>query len=278
MKEWMKQQYERFVFKTIGTPLFMRRIEYDTILEWLDPNEDERILDIGCTRGALILRISLKSHHTYGIDLAPKDIEWAQRFAQSIGLDCAFTIGNAEALPYPNDFFDKIVCSSALEHFEKDSTALNEMNRVLRPGGVLILTVDSFTYPIGKEWKARHKLMFDIKQYYDRHELQTLLTASGFEMVRGKYILHSKVATFFLKKHIKHRNSLVLTIINSFIAYPPVLLFEKLSDDAHQGYTLLAEGRKLQRNGFHSLRNSFQNSSQQIRDEEQETSERDEQF
>ena len=241
---WIKQQYERFIFKTIGSPLFFRRIEHHQILKWLDPNENERILDVGCSRGGLILNISLKSHHTYGIDLAVKDIEWAQRFAQSLGLDCAFTVGNAEALPYPNNFFDKVICSSALEHFEKDTTALNEMSRILKPGGVLILTVDSFTYPIDEEWKARHKRMFGVEHYYDRNELQTRLAASGFEMVRSKYILHSPVATYFLKKHIKHVNNFFLATVSSLIAYPPVLLFEKLSDDAPQGYTLLGEGKK----------------------------------
>ena len=57
MKEYMKELIRHLIYKTIGTHSFIRRIEWRSMLEYLDPNEGERILDIACGVGELSLKI-----------------------------------------------------------------------------------------------------------------------------------------------------------------------------------------------------------------------------
>ena len=48
MNEYMKEQIGLWIYKTIGTSSFIRRLEWRSMLEWLDPKEGERILDVAC--------------------------------------------------------------------------------------------------------------------------------------------------------------------------------------------------------------------------------------
>jgi SAM-dependent methyltransferase len=75
-----------------------------------------------------------------GIDLFSKEIENWKRIDPKLDLD----VQDASNMPYAGDTFDAIVCLSVLEHIGsgKDATALAEMWRVLKPGGVLHLTTD----------------------------------------------------------------------------------------------------------------------------------------
>ncbi len=57
------------------------------------------------------------------------------------------TVGDAHALPFSDNSFDKILCTEVLEHLHTPDLAISEMKRVLRPSGLLILTT-RFVYPI----------------------------------------------------------------------------------------------------------------------------------
>lgn len=50
-------------------------------------------------------------------------------------------VGSVESIPFPDNSFDSIVCTQVLEHVAHPEVAMSELNRVLRPGGVLLLTV-----------------------------------------------------------------------------------------------------------------------------------------
>ena len=54
----MKELIKHLIHKTIGTPNFIRRIEWRSMLEWLDAKEGERISDVACGGGALSLKIA----------------------------------------------------------------------------------------------------------------------------------------------------------------------------------------------------------------------------
>jgi ubiquinone/menaquinone biosynthesis C-methylase UbiE len=53
MKEYMKKQIGHWIYKTMGTLSFIRRIEWRSMLEWLATKEGERILDIACGVGGV---------------------------------------------------------------------------------------------------------------------------------------------------------------------------------------------------------------------------------
>jgi ubiquinone/menaquinone biosynthesis C-methylase UbiE len=245
MNEYMKELIRHLIYKTMGTLNFIRRIEWQNMLEWLDPKEDERILDIACGGGALSLKIAEKGCEVYGVDISEDAINGAKRLAEREKIACEFEIGSAEDLPYPDGYFDKVICSSSLEHFKDDIRALKEMHRVLKPNGSVVLTTDSFTYPISEELKETHREIAYVVNYYTAEKLKERFGIAGFEMNRSKYLLNSRITSFFFEMGVELRWSGILWMMVSFIAYPLCLMSDRLFGVKDKGYTLIVEGRRL---------------------------------
>jgi hypothetical protein len=117
------------------------------------------------------------------------------------------------------------------------------MNRVLIRNGTLVLTVDSFSYSVDDEYKERQAQAYYVKHYYDKRKLSELFAQTGFEMMRSKYLMHSRAARYFFTKLIG-RNYGFFSIMVALFAYPFVIIGDRLSDEDEGGFTLLAEGRK----------------------------------
>jgi ubiquinone/menaquinone biosynthesis C-methylase UbiE len=244
MNEYMKELIGHLIYKTMGTTAFFRRIEWRNMLEWLDPKEGERILDIACGGGVLSLKIAEKGCEVYGVDLSKDAIKYAEHLAEREGITCEFVVGSAEDLPYPDGYFDKVICSSSLEHFKDDIRALKEMHRVLKPNGSVVLTTDSFNYPISEELKEMHREIAYVVNYYTLETLKERFEIAGFEMNRSKYLLNSRITSFFFKIGIKKKWSGISWMIISFFAYPLCLVSDRLFAKRDKGYTLIAEGEK----------------------------------
>ena len=242
----MKELIRHLIYKTIGTPSFIRRIEWRSMFEGLDLKEGEKILDVACGVGVLSLKIAEKGCKVYGIDKSEDVIDHAKRRSERERIPCEFEVGDAEDLPYPNGYFDKVVCSSSLEHFKEGIKALKEMNRVLKQKGSVVLTTDSFAYPINDELKEMHRKIAYIANYYTQEKLKERFEAAGFEMRRGEYLLNSRITSFFVNHlFIKMRLSGILRMMISFLVYPLCLVSDKLFGEKDKGYTLIAEGEEV---------------------------------
>ena len=240
----MRKYIGHLIYKWFGTLNFIRQMEWRNMLDWLEPKEGERILDIACGGGTLSLKIAEKGCEVYGVDLSEDAINSAKRLAEREKIACEFKVGSAEDLPYPDGYFDKVVCSSSLEHFKDDMKALKGMYRVLKPNGSVVLTTDSFTYPIGDELKEMHRKIAYISNYYTIEKLKERFEIAGFEMNQSKYLLNSGITSFFFKVGIKIKWSGKLWMVVSFIAYPLCLVSDRLFGVKDKGYTLIAEGKK----------------------------------
>ena len=246
----MKNHIRHLIYKTMGTTEFIRRIEWQNMVEYLNPTEGERILDVACGGGELSLKIAEKGCEVHGVDISEDAIEYAKRLAEREKIVCEFEIGSAEDLPYPEGYFDKVVCSSSLEHFNDDIKALKEMYRVLKPNGSVVLTTDSFTYPVRDELKEKHREIAHVVNYYTRETLKERFEISGFEINRSKYLLNSRITSFFFKIGIKLGWRGILWMGISFIAYPLCLMSDGLFGLNDKGYTLIAEGKKVKEDSF----------------------------
>jgi ubiquinone/menaquinone biosynthesis C-methylase UbiE len=215
------------------------------MLEWLNPKEGEMILDNACGGGALSLKIAEKGCEVKGIDILEKAINGAKHLAEREKIACEFEIGTAEDLPYLDGYFDKVICSSSLEHFKDDIKALKEMHRVLKPNGGVVLTTDSFTYPIRDELKEMHREIAYVVNYYTAEKLKERFEIAGFEMTWSKYLLNSRITSFFFKIGIKKKWSGISWMALSFFAYPLCLVSDRLFGKRDKGYTLIAEATKI---------------------------------
>jgi SAM-dependent methyltransferase len=232
------------IFRLMGTGSFVRRLEWRRMLEWLSPRKDERILDVACGMGELSLLIARRGAEVFGLDMSEAAIEAAERLSRKVKIPCEFRVGDAQKLPYPDGYFDKIVCSSSLEHFEDDSLAVGEMRRVLKNGGRVVLTTDSFTLPIKAELKERHRRKCSVMHYYTRESMEASFRNCNLGICRSDYLIKSSLASFFLKQWIKYPGPAVFWIAVAFCGYPFFIVSEKLAGGREGGYTLIAEAVK----------------------------------
>ena len=96
------------------------------------------VLDLGCAGGFMSEALAERGARVTGIDPAEQAIEAARAHARDVGLEIQYDTGVGEALPYPDDSFDHVVCVDVLEHVGDLSKVLHEVFRVLRPGGMFL--------------------------------------------------------------------------------------------------------------------------------------------
>ena len=104
--------------------------------EWL-PEATGNLLDAGCAWGYATSHFASKSRCTLGIDIDSESI----RVARLRYPDIEFFESPLEETPFKADLFDVVVMNDVLEHVGDELGTLNEMFRILRPGGIVILTV-----------------------------------------------------------------------------------------------------------------------------------------
>lgn len=98
------------------------------------------LLDVGAGTGELVLLFDELGHRARGMDLSPEMVRVATEKAAARGVDTEFRIGDAEALPYNEGSFDAIHARHLLWTLPHPRRALADWLRVLRPGGILLVT------------------------------------------------------------------------------------------------------------------------------------------
>jgi ubiquinone/menaquinone biosynthesis C-methylase UbiE len=94
------------------------------------------VLEIAPGPGYLCIELArLGPYAIRGVDLSASMVKIAQQKAAEAGVPVDFEQGNASNLPYPRDTFDFLVCRAAFKNFAQPVKALQEMHRVLKPGG-----------------------------------------------------------------------------------------------------------------------------------------------
>ena len=145
--------------------------------------QDLRILDVGCGTGA-----NLKMLREYGAAEGVDISEQAVDFCHARGLTDV-RLGAAEELPRANDTFDLVTALDVIEHLDDDSVGLNEIRRVLRPNGRVLLFVPAFMFLWGVQDDVSNH-----RRRYTRKQLVEAVTAAGLEVEMVSYANF----TFFL--------------------------------------------------------------------------------
>lgn len=135
---------ERILSK-VGDLSFRRRIL--TLFGYLDIKPSDKVLDAGCGEGFYVMLLDqLYGCQVVGLDNDPGILERAKKWVgEKEGIK--FIVGDVTKLLFANESFDKVILSEVLEHIPGDRQALSEIYRVLKPGGVLGITVPSHNYP-----------------------------------------------------------------------------------------------------------------------------------
>jgi 2-polyprenyl-3-methyl-5-hydroxy-6-metoxy-1,4-benzoquinol methylase len=148
--------------------------KYAIVLRYLRKHPTLRILNVGCGSGELSLQLGAKGHKVLGIDVEPAHIELARKNAARAGSPAG---GDFIASPV-EDFqsattFDCVVSTDVLEHIEDDHAAFEHMMGLLRPGGLVVLTV-----PAGPWLFGYHDEQLGHFRRYTKRTLRRLVEAS----------------------------------------------------------------------------------------------------
>lgn len=131
------KEYDRWYETPLGA--FVDARETEAALALCPPDLGHHLLDAGCGTGRFSLKMALLGHQVTGIDLSEPMLAYAREKARYAGLDLAFHAMDLLALDFPDDHFDGIVSMALFEFIRDDQKAMDELFRVLRPGGYLMI-------------------------------------------------------------------------------------------------------------------------------------------
>ncbi len=150
-----------------------RRLIIQNLLDRLDLPGSARILDVGCGTGG-----NLSLLREYGEAEGCDFSEEAIRFCKLRGFEHAFQASIYE-LPCADGEYDLVTCFDVIEHLRLDLPAFEELNRVCRPGGYLLVTL-----PAGPALYSSFDCIAGHLRRYSRNDVIELLSRSGFQPVR----------------------------------------------------------------------------------------------
>ncbi len=150
-----------------------RRLVRRLIHRYAPDREPLRILDAGCGSGGT-LRALEGVGQLHGCDVSPA----ALAMCRERGL-CNLRASSVEQLAYPDESFDVVVSCDVLEHVPDDQAAVDEMVRVLTPGGILVTTVPAHR----SLWSEHDEALAHLRRY-ENEELRSLFEKAGLEVLR----------------------------------------------------------------------------------------------
>lgn len=173
------------------------------MVEDLELKSRDKVLEIGCGDGYYLslLRRFDPTLNLVGVDIDKSALVHAKEYisARKVKL----ILANAEKLPFKDESFDKIVMSEVIEHVVNEHTVLSEARRVLKTGGVMVLTTCNIDYPFFWDpvnWVLQHLFYTHIQKgfwagiwnqhlrMYNKKELEKLLKEVGFSISQSKIL------------------------------------------------------------------------------------------
>ncbi len=182
---------------------------------------NERILDIGCSNGVFSAYLVKKGFKCYGLELDDRAIDKSKK------LGILIKKGDfLEKLPFISEMFDMIFAGEVIEHTIDDDGFLKEVCRVLKPGGLLVLTTPNLLSLGNRILMLLGKMpRFAYAQYHYRiYNLQTIkdkIKQSGFQILKtdSSYIIISSAYNRFIGFLSERLASILPSFGEGFIVY-----------------------------------------------------------
>jgi SAM-dependent methyltransferase len=201
----------------------------DLCLNLLEVKKGEKILDVGCEAGAMMVYAGLLGAEVSGVDICAESVEKANKYLAKFSIKGKAVVGDARKLDFPDNHFDKAISSDFFEHLSAGDNiqVLNEIKRVVKPGGSIVIKTPNLTY---LKWARVFKMFRRILQLRnpfsvviphttgDAHQHVGLLTKSGLaKILRAAGFLNFKFYYSFNSKI--ERNNYALA---EFLSWHPI--------------------------------------------------------
>lgn len=157
--------------------------------EKLDLTPASRLLDVGCGTGRHILELTRYEGTFVGLDMARDDLRSMRYLLEitkrerPVPASVHMIEGDGGRLPFDDDLFDQVLCTETLEHVPDDRAILRELVRVLKPNGVLAISVpDEYSERLLWRVSPRYKnAPGGHVRIYRRRDIRQLLHENGAE-------------------------------------------------------------------------------------------------
>ncbi len=158
-----------------------KRWEYPWALERAQLAPGSRVLDAGCGASIFPIHLAACGHRVSAVDLHPP-----QGLAAMHGVRVDYRKAGIDRLPFPDWEFDAVFCISVIEHLGREGipAVLQELGRVVRPGGRVVLTTDYYEDAAASLWYEGPGERFPVDwSFFDESLLRELiLEAPGFRV------------------------------------------------------------------------------------------------
>ena len=176
----------------------MQTIRFDK----LELKKESSVLDMGCGEGRHTIGLYVdRKINAFGFDLSHKDLKIAEGRLNDFPASkndengCFFGVSNINQLSFSDDSFDSVICSEVLEHVDSPEESVKELIRVLKPGGILALSVPRFL----PEWicwklsKGYQQMPGGHVRIFKHRTLKSLAVSEGmsYESFHWAHGLHS---------------------------------------------------------------------------------------
>jgi len=154
-----------------------------------------RLLNVGCAHGPDFPPFA-PSFELYGVDISPKMLELARKYAEKFNFKVELKQADARNLPYPDTYFNFAIAVASLHHIEGNAErlkALVELKRVLQPGGEAFITVWNKWQPkfwfkskdVRIPWKSKDEVLYRYYHLFSYGELEGLVKQAGFKVIKS---------------------------------------------------------------------------------------------
>jgi ubiquinone/menaquinone biosynthesis C-methylase UbiE len=176
----IKEPYDKFVinlqesFLTLGAK---KRIQF--MIQHIDFTPDDILLDVGGNTGKITEVYARDCKEIVVLEPKHAVVEYGRKYRPHI----KFVEGEAENIPSPGQSFDKVVASASFHHFPHQDRGLEEMKRVLKPNGkMIIMEIDPNTRK-GKCLKICEGMLHTGARFYEPLQLRKKVEEHGLKVL-----------------------------------------------------------------------------------------------
>ncbi len=153
-----------------------------------------RLLNVGCAHGPDFLPFQ-SGFDLHGVDFSLEMLRFARKYSRKFGLSTNPVLADVTHLPYPDATFDWVIAVATYHHLrgkQPRETALNELRRVLKPGGEAFITVWNRWQPrfwfsrreVAVPWRTKSKTLHRYYYLFSYPELKKLVNQANLEVLK----------------------------------------------------------------------------------------------
>jgi ubiquinone/menaquinone biosynthesis C-methylase UbiE len=204
-RKWFDVWAESWTFRRLRP--WLRYVQRQ-VLDRIDWSQVTAVLDVACGTGWATMEAArsmqgVDAGMACGCDISTGMLAWRTNEEEG-DAEAYFSAASAQALPFRGDSFDIVICTAAFHHFPAPLAALQELKRVLRSGGTLLLADSCRDQSVGTSvWDRLHRWFEPGHvKYYSREELVGLLDAAGFSDLEVTRLVPPFWQTKKLSRHV----------------------------------------------------------------------------